>query len=409
MKKKIIWIILLITILGGSGYYYFKNIYIPKLTIEDEKININNLYIYGTHLNLEGKVNNKDNLKLVLYNGDFKEINTNYEDDNFNLSRYINDGLYLDNIPRGKYYMFMRSGNEDDYKYYALNNTTEYPNTTYYTSSKINNKIVIQNEESYPTMIMNVEKNKDDNIYDVVIDPGHGGMDSGALNNKYRESSFTMDIALGIKKKLENSGLKVKLTREKDQLGKDELLEEYGPSGRAVIPHNVHAKYLFSIHINSNPYRQANGLEIYTAKNINYDFAKTLTKNIIRSTGLNYSTNRNYKIFNGIYSRNFSNNDIIESRKEKKNKNLQPYDISKDSNYFYIIRETGGIVTGAFVDDRNKKILGNPYVKTNVGIESYLLELGFISNNSDLKKLINNPNSYIDSISNSIIDLYNNK
>ena len=32
-----------------------------------------------------------------------------------------------------------------------------------------------------------------------------------------------------------------------------------------------------------------------------------------------------------------------------------------------MIRETGGIVTGAYVDDRNTKILGNPYLE--IGLE----------------------------------------
>ena len=31
-------------------------------------------------------------------------------------------------------------------------------------------------------------------LYDVVIDPGHGGVDTGAGNGKYHESKFNLDF-----------------------------------------------------------------------------------------------------------------------------------------------------------------------------------------------------------------------
>lgn len=38
-------------------------------------------------------------------------------------------------------------------------------------------------------------KNKDDSVYDIVIDPGHGGMDGGASAYGYSERDFTFQIA----------------------------------------------------------------------------------------------------------------------------------------------------------------------------------------------------------------------
>ena len=402
---------------------------IPMLDIENERVSINELYIYGTHLNMEGNVSFIDDVELVLYDGNFitydindlgvredeydKLIDSSYMGDfdrRFNLSDYVNDGLYLDNIPLGDYYLFLRSkymdGEEEKYKYYALDNKSGYDDTTYYTISNFNKKIVIENEDKYPTMMMHVDKNKDDNIYDIVIDPGHGGIDGGADNKGYKETDFNMDIAIKVKDKLEDYGFKVKLTHNKGQLKSDDRLEEYGKGGRAVISSEVKAKYLFSLHLNSSSSSKVNGLEVYTAKNINYDFTKMLVKNITSLTGVGYSGNKTNKIDNSIYSRNFTESEVNRTIKDYENKKLNPYDVSTNSNYYYMIRETGGIVTGAYVDNRNSKIIGNPYTKSNVGTESYLLELGYISNEKDLNIMINGLDKYVDAIAMSIKSLY---
>ena len=108
----------------------------------------------------------------------------------------------------------------------------------------------------------------------------------------------------------------------------------------------------------------------------------------------------------GIYTRTFKESDIENSAKENTDKGRVPYDITTKSNYYYIIRETGGIVTGAYVDDRNEEITGNPYYNSNIGSEAYLLELGYISNKDNLDNLINNLDKYALGIANSIIPLY---
>ena len=209
-----------------------------------------------------------------------------------------------------------------------------------------------------------------------------------------------------IKEKLESTGMKVKLTHEVGQLSTNEKLPEYGVHGRAVVPYEVKAKYLFSIHFNSNSLASVNGLEVYTADNINYDFAKTLATNITEITGLNYSANKISKVFDGIYTRTFTESEIENSSQDNLDKGRVPYDITTKSNYYYIIRESGGIITGAYVDNRNEEIVGNPYINSNIGTEAYLLELGYISNKDDLDNLINNMDKYAEAVANSIIPLY---
>ena len=83
---------------------------------------------------------------------------------------------------------------------------------------------------------------------------------------------------------------------------------------------------------------------------------------------------------------------------------MKPYDVTTKSNYYFMIRETGGIVTGAYVDDRNDSIEANPYVKSNVATESYLFELGYLSNINDLNNIKDN----MDKFTNAIADTFNN-
>lgn len=411
MKKFLVILGTLLLVFCGA-IIYNKNFAnkIPHLTVEEETIKVDELYVYGTHLNFGGNYTLLENVDLVLYDGEFKNYPINVMDNRFNLSEYLNDGIYLDEIDIGRYYMFFREKyieeDEEKYKYYSLENITDYKETIYYTMSNYGKKIFINTDNEYNTIMLDVNRNFDKNVYDIVLDPGHGGMDPGACRNKYCETDFTMDIAMMVKEELEKDNILVKLTYEKGSLNKNKKLNEYGVHGRAVIPKEVNAKYVFSIHLNSGS-ANASGFELYTASNINYDFAKTLTKNVIESTGLNYSNNVKNKVLDGIYSRNFTTQDVNDAIKDYKKQNRNPYEVSTNSSYYYMIRETGGIVTGAYVDDRNEEILGNPYVKSNVGVEAYLLELGYLTSKNDLNNIVNNLDKYITGIVDSIKLLYN--
>ena len=414
MKKFLLFLLILLLGFGGYILYdqYFAN-RIPKLEVEEKIINIDELFIYGTHLNIHGDIVNDENLDLVLYNGKFLDFDIIKDDEGFSVSKNINEGIELESIPVGKYYAFLRSSSKDEndkdiFKYYTLKNNTEYKETIYYTFSNVGNKIVINTDnEEYNTLLFTVSKNTDNDIYDVVIDPGHGGMDSGANKNGYKEADFTMKIASNLKKKMEDNGIKVKLTRDIDDLTNNEVMPDYGKGGRAVIGHEVKAKYLFSIHLNSNASTSVHGLEVYTAANINYDFANNLASKIVNMANTNYSNNRINKVSNGIYTRTFTDNDIANSLKEYENKKMDAYNISTKSNYYFMIRETGGIMTGAYVDSRNEpKVLGNPYFNSNIGSEAYLLELGYLTNSTDIENINNNIDKYTDAIVDSFKEVF---
>ena len=419
--KKLFILIIIVGLCFGGYYLFFKNDSdkIKILDVEEEKVNVSEYYTYGTYMNMTGSVklskNNFKSIKLTLYNGKFRDYDINYTEDvntiNFNMSDLLNEGIYLDDINRGIYYMFIKvtykneeKEDEDIVKYYVLDNKTDYKESIYYTLSNVDNKIVISSNNDYKTMMFDVVENTNDNIYDIVIDPGHGGMDGGAesKDKKYSETDFTLDYAKDLKERLEKLGMKVKLTWDENTLTKNDLLEEYGEHGRAVISSEVKAKYLFSIHFNSNDSSRVSGLETYAPVNINYDFIKDAVKNITESTGLKVSTGKKFKIFDGVYSKNFSEDDIENSYAGYDDKGLNRYEITTKSNYYYMIRETGGIVTGAYVDDRNEKILGNPYYNSNTGCESYIFELGYITNDNDLEIIKNNMSDFTHSIEKSV-------
>lgn len=417
MKKFLL--ILLILLLGFGGYVvydnYFKDKGIPKLETEEETIKLDEIYIFGKHLNMHGNLVDTENLDLILYNGEFINYDINISDDGFNISDYVNDGINLENIPRGTYYLFLRNTSKDEedkdvYKYYQIQNDTKYEETIYYSFSNVNNKIVITNEtEEYNTLKLIVNENKDANIYDVVIDPGHGGLDSGANKYGYREADLTMKLATSLKEKMEELGIKVKLTRTEGQLSLEEKMDDYGTNARAVISHEVNAKYLFSLHLNSNNVASVNGLEIYTPSKINYEFANSLAKNIVENTNTNYSTSRINRVGNGVYTRTFTDSEITESNNNYENKGLKPYDITNNSNYYFMIRESGSIVTGAYVDDRNFDVNpGNPYCYSNVGVEAYLLELAYLTNKNDLDNINENMDKYTESIANTFNSIFEN-
>ena len=86
---------------------------------------------------------------------------------------------------------------------------------------------------------------------------------------------------------------------------------------------------------------------------------------------------------------------------------MKPYDIKIGSPYMYMIREVGGIKTGAYIDGRNKEHGLNKYYNSNKVAEPYLIELGYINYKKDLENMINKPEAFSKAISDSIKEYLN--
>ena len=415
MKK--VFFLFFLFLLGIFSYIFFtyKELkYYEEILMNTEilEFDVNNYSIFGTHLNMEGCINTKlTSPELILKgkNGEIilKSIFTVEEENTcFYISEYNNNGINLDELDKGKYVLLV----QDNDKFYTLNNNSEYSDLEYYTITKnnTNNKINIKfkeyNDKNYINFIIK-ESKLPENVYDISIDPGHGGKDPGAIGKlngiEYYESNLTLATSLLIKQELEEMGLKVHITRDSDI-----SLNHYGINGRAVLPNENNAKYSFSIHFNSSyGINQFGGVEIYIPNNIEDSLATMLANNLSQIVG--YSKNSDFKLKNGVYFKYFKQSDIDESTEEMIEEEMQPYEIVLGSPYMYMIREVGGVHTYAYIDGRNEQYGLNPYYNSNKTAEPYLIELAYINYSEDLKKALNNPKDFSNAVSSAIKEFLN--
>ena len=229
---------------------------------------------------------------------------------------------------------------------------------------------------------------------------GHGGKDVGAEANGYREADLTLRFAIKVKRELEALGLKVRITRDGTEGESISTFTVYDKDGRVNIVGDSKAKYVFSIHLNSiKKPNSEKGVEIYAPSKINLDFAKAFAKNIVKYGNTVYSElNPHYRVDKGVYVRTFTESDIEDSKKSAIKNGYEPYNITTNTPYLYMLRETGGAITGAYVDGRNTSLGRNEYVNSNIGVEAYLLELGYINNIEDLRNMLNNEQGYVKGI-----------
>ena len=114
----------------------------------------------------------------------------------------------------------------------------------------------------------------------IVIDPGHGGDDPGAVVtfSEKHEADHTLTTALLLKKELENLGATVILTRESD---KSVSLEN-----RAQLSNREKANAFISLHFDSGPNSNASGTTGYYFTSTSENLAQTVNKYIARNLTL---------------------------------------------------------------------------------------------------------------------------
>lgn len=170
----------------------------------------------------------------------------------------------------------------------------------------------------------------------VLIDPGHGGDDSGAenkVNKSILEKDYTLDTSLATAEYLRNSGINVVLTRQTD---KTLSLPERSSMSNALNP-----DLFVSVHFNASDGR-GKGTEVY------YKYAD-------RNGGTSKILATN--ILNSILSEfNFSNRGV----------KTRTLDSGKD--YYHVIREVKApsvIVESSFIDNEQDQLLVNTIEKRN--------------------------------------------
>ena len=179
----------------------------------------------------------------------------------------------------------------------------------------------------------------------VIVDAGHGGVDSGAVNGNILEKDFTLQAAEYIFNRLNQLGIPAKMTRTEDvSVPKNERIAKvdqlYGRDEDVILVSN---------HINAGG---GEGAEVVYALRNDPTFANMILNNI------GYAG----QIKRKVYQRRLPEN--------------------PNKDYYYIIRET------------------SPR-------ESVLIEYGFIDNQRDLRKLQTDLDKYAEGVVKAIADYTN--
>ena len=394
--------------------------------VSTSDVMISKYYVYGNHLHLEGEVdgskyNDFSRMGLVLRkdDGSEKEITLDcIRNDSgtvyFTSSKYINGGICLDELAQGDFCVLFKIVDGDKKIYTSAGALSDFDAVNYYTVTKNGeNRLVNIGFTAYstgrgilPCLAMKIEKTAlPDDIYDIVLDAGHGGGDSGAVYKDHEEADLTIDYAKALKAELEALGLKVRMTREgNERNGTMTGAAAYNRNGRVERACLSGAKYCLAIHFNSvsgNQRTSAHGFQIYCPYGSDITFARSIADSVVKTAGARYSSQEFSKVAPGVYIRTFGKNGVENSKKIAKSYGYKPYEtLNENTTFYYMIRETGGVATGAYIDGRSKEFRYNENESRDsvTGLESYLLEIGYICNEDDLANILNNRDAYVKAI-----------
>lgn len=134
----------------------------------------------------------------------------------------------------------------------------------------------------------------------IVIDPGHGGKDPGAVGKFSKEKDINLKVGLKLRDKLKNCGIKILMTRETDILLGDSINQDL--DNRVNFANQNKADYFVSIHCNSTADVSAKGIETFAYKSggDGEKLANIVQNDLINATGL---VNRGVKFANFVVLR----------------------------------------------------------------------------------------------------------
>lgn len=90
----------------------------------------------------------------------------------------------------------------------------------------------------------------------IILDPGHGGIDYGGVVNGVKEKDLSLDLARRVKERLEKKELEVLMTREKDERV---MLDK-----RVVDAVDWRGAMFISLHFNKEKNKNAHGMTVYS-------------------------------------------------------------------------------------------------------------------------------------------------
>ncbi|MEQ1722068.1 MAG: N-acetylmuramoyl-L-alanine amidase [Pseudobdellovibrio sp.] len=192
-----------------------------------------------------------------------------------------------------------------------------------------------------------------ENPFHIVIDPGHGGQDLGAVRDSFVEKQIVLEIAKKLKAQLElHTNVTASLTRH----------EDVGLSlkSRVQLAAELKADLFVSLHANTSFSSSMQGMEFY---------------------------------FNSADTLKFAEQTEENTPRVKNPNSAQVVDKIKNDFLFYDKTSKSLLLTKSikdkYVDLEQKSIIKRApfYVIDRTSMPSALIELGFISNRREAKKL----------------------
>lgn len=196
----------------------------------------------------------------------------------------------------------------------------------------------------------------------IMVDPGHGGKDPGALRSRVREKDLNLAVAKELYKLLKKGNFEVKITREDDTF--------IPLSERSKKSNNFKADLFVSVHTNSSKNRNANGFEVYfrSEKATDKEAAETAA---LENEAMQYEE-VHYNFVDALLQSLAKNEYINES--------------SKLAGYVRnAVYKQPGIGIG--VNQNSSVRQANFYVLKGVQSPAILVEMGYISSNKDRGRL----------------------
>ncbi len=188
----------------------------------------------------------------------------------------------------------------------------------------------------------------------IIIDPGHGGKDPGAVNRARQEKSIVLGISKMLRDLLVEKGYKVRMTRETDVYIPLENRAKFAKKGQGDL--------FISIHANASHSASASGIETYYLA-LASDASARITA-ARENAGTNYSIQALDKLVG----------DILKESKSSESRSLAQF-----------IQEQLVAATGA----RNRGVKHAPFVVLiGTKVPSVLVEIGFLSNSTESRKLV---------------------
>lgn len=200
--------------------------------------------------------------------------------------------------------------------------------------------------------------------YIVVIDPGHGGHDSGAVfvhkKKTYKEKDLTLLLAKDISTQLDSLGFQTHLTRTQDS--------ELDLADRTAFANKIKAHVFISVHLNSASSTGAHGVETYLLNSTTDQSSKRLAD-------LENSVLKESKVADATESSNIALivKDMILEANLKTSKELACSVQNKMSE----VATDRGVHQALF------------YVLLGADMPAVLVEAGFINHLSDRERILN--------------------